>query len=218
MQPPLAPPGLTVWIVEDHDLYRRTLATLIDEAPDMRCALAAATFEEALAALEADAPPDIVLMDIGLPGLSGIEGARLLRARSPISRVVMLTVHEEDDKIFDALCAGASGYLLKPASPERVVEAVREVQQGAAPINPYIARKMLALFGRLTTARNDYGLTDREKAILQLLVEGLTMPQIAAHLFLSYHTINSHVRNIYDKLHVHSRGSAVAKALKERLI
>jgi DNA-binding NarL/FixJ family response regulator len=211
----------SVWIVEDNALYRRTLADLLNQTPGLRCPIAAGSFEEALSAFDEHLVPDIVLMDIGLPGLSGIEGTRQVRGLSPTSRVIMLTVHDEQEKIFEALCAGASGYLLKPSRAEQIVEAIRDVQKGAAPMNGYIARKVLDLFARLAVSAAptpDYGLTAREKEILQLLVDGLSMKQVAARLDLSYHTIDTHQRNIYDKLHVRSRGSAVAKALRERLL
>jgi DNA-binding NarL/FixJ family response regulator len=215
------PPATAVWIVEDNDLYRRSLAVALAEAPGLACPLAVGSCEEALAALDNGLLPDIVLMDIGLPGLSGIDGAKQVRSLAPACRVVMLTVHEEDEKVFAALCAGASGYLLKPAPVEAIVEAIRQVSRGAAPINGYIAAKVLAMFSRLPAPRGGpegYGLTPREKEILQLLVDGLTMKQIAARLVVSYHTIDSHLRNIYDKLHVRSRSGAVAKALRERLL
>ena len=160
-------------------------------------------------------------MDLGLPGLSGIEGVRHLRVRSPGSKVVILTIHEDDQKVFDAICAGAVGYLLKPSPPERIVEAIREVERGASPINASIARKVLDAFARGGMAPSvtpDYGLTPRETEILELLVEGLTMKAIADRLGVSYHTIDNHLRNIYCKLHVSSRTRAVAKAVQERLV
>lgn len=212
---------VNVWIVEDNAMYRRSLADLLNHTPGLRCPIAVESFEEALAAFDEQLVPDIVLMDIGLPGMNGIEGTRQVHGLSPTSRVIMLTVHDDHEKVFEALCAGASGYLLKPSRSEQIVEAIRDVQKGAAPMNGYIARKVLDLFARVATSRApapDYGLTAREKEILQLLVDGLSMKQIAARLDLSYHTIDTHQRNIYDKLHVHSRGSAVAKALRERLL
>ena len=212
---------LTVWVVEDQRLYRRAIASVLDDAEGMRCPLAVETAEEALAALEVEEPPDIVLMDIGLPGMSGIDATRAVRSASPTTRVIMLTVHEENEKIFDAVCAGATGYLLKPSGSDQIVDAVRQVAEGAAPINAYIARKMLTMFNRLAeprSAEQAYGLTRRERETLQLLVEGLTVSQIADRLNVSYHTVDSHVRNIYGKLHVHSRSGAVAKAVAERLV
>ena len=212
---------ISVWVVEDNALFRRSLAELVNNSEGMRCPVAVDTCEEALAALDEGLLPDLVLMDIGLPGISGIEGARQIKSFSPTTRIIMLTVHEEDEKIFEALCAGASGYLLKPTRADDIVAAIRQVQAGAAPMNGYIARRVLDMFKSLATSRTpapDYGLTPREKEILQLLVDGLSMKQVAAQLEVSYHTIDTHQRNIYDKLHVRSRGSAVAKALKERLL
>jgi DNA-binding NarL/FixJ family response regulator len=211
----------TVWIVEDNALYRRELAALLNASRGLSCPLAVPSCEEALYALDEGMVPDIVLMDIGLPGMSGIEGARRIRGVSPAARIVMLTVHQEDAKVFDAVCAGASGYLLKPAPADEIVEAVRDVLRGAAPMNGYIAKKVLDMFSRLPAPRaaeEGYGLTEREKEILTLLVDGLTMREIAERLDLSYHTIDTHLRNIYGKLHVRSRSGAVAKALKERLL
>ena len=216
-----APQPLDVWVVEDNRMLRESLADLLNEQSDIRCPLAVGTCGDFLAALDIDKPPDIVLMDIGLPDASGIEGVARIGSVSPASKVIILTIHAEDQKVFDAICAGASGYLLKPSDPARILEAVRDVQRGAAPINPFIARKMLGLFARLAPPRmseSDYGLTEREKTILQRLVDGLTMEQIAGSLGLSYHTIGNHLRNIYRKLHVSSRSRAVAKALKEDLV
>jgi len=214
-------PLLRVWIVEDNDLLRDSVSTVLNETQGVSCTVAVGSCEEALAALEEDDPPDIVLMDIGLPGLDGIEGTRRIRSLCPATRVIMLTVHEESEKIFEAICAGASGYLLKPSSTREVVDAVLQVQRGAAPINGYIAMKLLRLFAKLSPPKppeEGYGLTPREREILQRLVEGLTMRQIAEALHVSYHTVDTHIRNIYEKLHVRSRSRAVAKALNERLV
>ncbi len=210
-----------VWVVEDKAIFRNAIETLLAKAPGLSCSLSAETCEEALNALELGAAPDIVLMDIGLPGMNGIEGTRRIKALSPTTRIIMLTVHEESQSIFDAICAGASGYLLKPSSAEDIATALHDVQQGAAPINSFIAGKMLEMFARLAEPRSaavDYGLTARELEILELLVESLTVPQIAERLGISFHTVDSHTRNIYAKLHVRTRTAAVAKTLKERLI
>jgi len=213
--------ALTVWIVEDNRMLRRNLAELIEEQPGMSCPVAVESCEEFLAALEAGGAPDVVLMDLGLPGRGGTEGIQRIQSLSPSTQVIVLTIHEEDEKVFEAICAGASGYLLKPSPPARILEAIVEVRRGAAPINAFIARKMLSMFGRLPANRSaagDYGLTPREREILQLLVDGLTMKEIARRLNLSYHTIGNHLRNIYHKLHVRSRSGAVAKALREDLV
>ena len=212
---------LGVWVVEDNRMLRESLADLVNEQQDMHCPLAVGSRGDFMAALALGDTPDVVLMDIGLPDGSGIECVSRISSVSPASHVIILTIHAEDDKVFDAICAGASGYLLKPSEPAQILDAVREVQRGAAPVHPFIARKMLALFARLApprAAESNYGLTEREKTILQRLVDGLTMEEIAAALGLSYHTIGNHLRNIYRKLHVTSRSRAVAKALKEDLV
>jgi len=211
----------SVWVVEDHRVLRENLASLIEAEGDLTCPFALESAEDFFAALEEGDPPDLVFMDIGLPGVNGIEAVRHIASLSPATRVIILTIHEEDEKVFEAICAGASGYLLKPSEPDAIVEAIREVQRGASPINPYIARKMLGLFSKLAPPKpavDAYGLTAREREILEHLVAGLTMRQIAGELGLSYHTISNHLRNVYAKLHVRSRSSAVAKALKEELL
>ena len=207
-----------VWVVEDNDLLRPTLKEVLDAEPGVRCTLAVPSAEEALQALADGEVPEVVLMDLGLPGLDGIEGIERLRAASPASQIVVLTVHEDNERIFDALCAGASGYLLKPAGADRIREAVRSVLDGGAPINARIARRVLGMFTGRLKPKGDYGLTDREHEILQLLTEGQSQKRIARTLEISPHTVDTHLRNIYGKLQVHSRTAAVAKALKERLI
>ncbi len=208
----------TVWLVEDNALYLATIRELINEQDDLSCPVAATSCEEALQALDLGGIPDMVLMDIVLPGIDGIEGARRFRSASPTTRVIMLTVHEERDTVFEAIQAGASGYLLKSSPAERLIESIREVRDGGAPLNAHIARKLLDTFGVSQVARDKYGITERETQILQHMVDGLTMRRIADRLFVSPHTVDTHIRNIYAKLHVHSRGGAVAKALKERLV
>lgn len=207
-----------VWLVEDNALFRETIAELLGDAPGIHCTMAFATCEEALAALESDLLPDVILMDIGLPGMSGLEGVGRIKALAPAVHVVMLTVHHDDDKIFKSICAGASGYLLKTARPDEILQAVAQARTGGAPIDARIARRVLAMFTRLAAPRTDYGLSDREREILHHLVEGRTKKQIADALFLSPHTIDGHIRNIYAKLQVHTRTGAVAKALKENLL
>ncbi|RLB61166.1 MAG: DNA-binding response regulator [Deltaproteobacteria bacterium] len=212
---------LDTWIVEDNRTLREALRDTVRETPGMQCGLAVATCEACLAALADEQLPDVILMDIGLPGLSGIDGVVRIKSEVPAIKIVILTIHDEDDKVFEAICAGADGYLLKPSPPSKVVEAIREVDHGRAPINAYVAKKMLSLFARLgppPLSSGGYSLSDRERQILQLLVDGLTMKQIGQEIHISYHTVSNHLRNIYAKLHVRSRSSAVAKALKEELI
>lgn len=210
-------PHLSIWIVEDNTLVRETTAAALREGGGVTCTGAFRDCESMLEALDTESPPSVVLMDIGLPGMDGIEGVREVRRRAPSTRVVMFTVHEDDDRVFEAICAGASGYLLKPSSSDELRVAVEEMRRGGAAINARIARRVLDLFQNLAAPRHDYGLTEREREVLGLLVDGLSKKQIAARLILSEHTIHSHVRNIYEKLEVHSRGGAVAKAVRERL-
>ncbi len=207
-----------IWVVEDNDLLRESIESAINRAEGMRCSLAVDCCEDALRELENGDAPDIVLMDIGLPGMSGIDGAGRIHELSPATQVIILTVHEDSEKIFEALCAGASGYLVKPASASSVVSAIHELTEGGVPMNAQVARKVLGMFTQLVAPRGGYGLTTREVEILNLLVEGLTQNQIAGKLFRSEHTVNTHIRNIYAKLHVRTRSSAVAKAVKERLV
>jgi DNA-binding NarL/FixJ family response regulator len=207
-----------VWVVEDNELLRATLEEVLDREPGVRCTLAAPSAEVALQALAEGDVPEVVLMDLGLPGMDGVEGIRRLRVASPASQIVVLTVHEDNERIFDAMCAGASGYLLKPADTESISDAVRSVLNGGAPINARIARRVLGMFTGRLKPRGDYGLTRREHEILELLTEGQSQKRIARTLEISTHTVDTHLRNIYGKLQVHSRTAAVAKALKERLI
>lgn len=211
-------PPISVWIVEDDPHFRTAIVKLLAAAEDIGQPRAFETCEAALdRGGETDAP-EAILLDIELPGMSGIEGIRRFKALSPTTHIVMLTVHEDNDKIFEAICAGASGYLLKPSSGAEIVAAVQAARHGGAPINPQIASKVLGMFADLAVPKGDYDLTDREREVLEELVAGKTTKRIASDLAISYHTVDMHIRNIYTKLHVHSRSGAVAKALKERLV
>jgi DNA-binding NarL/FixJ family response regulator len=209
---------LTVWVVEDNASYRENIAELVRQTPTLRFEHAFASCEQAIEELHRSAFPDIILMDIELPGMNGIDGVQKVKAISPETRVVMLTVFDENDMIFKAICAGASGYLLKSESTDRIIAALQEVLNGGAPMNAQIAAKIVEMFSRLAAPKGNYGLTAREREILQCLVDGLSKKQIADKLFLSFHTIDMHMRGIYTKLQVHSRSGAVAKALKENLL
>src|SRR4051812_32048023 len=211
------PPPIGVWLVEDNHTFRHTVAKVLNQVPGLDCSHHFANSEDALAALVEGAVADVILLDVELPGLNGIEAVKRIKSLSPSTRVIMLTVFDDHDKIFKAICAGASGYLLKTSPVERIVDSIREVHAGGAPMTPRVARPVLERFGRLSTPRHDYGLTAREQKILELMIEGLIKKEIADQLSLSYHTVDTHLRNIYTKLHVHTRTGAVAKALKERL-
>jgi DNA-binding NarL/FixJ family response regulator len=163
--------------------------------------------------------PDVVLSDIGLPGMNGIEGIKLLKQRYPDLLILMLTVYDDDDRIFDAMCAGASGYLLKKTPPARLIESLKEAVDGGAPMSPEVARRVITLFREIRPPeRCDYQLTPHETRLLKLFVEGHIYKTAAAELGVSVNTVNFHVRNIYEKLQVHTRSEAVAKALKNRLV
>lgn len=207
-----------VWLVEDNTFLRETVSELLARTASMRCTLAVPTCEEAIAVLQQGERPHVLLMDLGLPGMSGLAGIRRIKEIAPSMLVVVLTVHEDDDKIFEALCAGASGYLLKPASGESIIDAIETVRRGGSPMNAFIARRVLTMFGQMARPATDYGLTDREREILQLAVGERTKRQIADALELSPHTVDSHLRSIYSKLQVRSRGGAVAKAIRDRLV
>ncbi|HPC59273.1 MAG TPA: response regulator transcription factor [Verrucomicrobiota bacterium] len=210
-------PGVSVWLIEDNHMFRKTVARVLGAQEGMECSQAFANAEDALDALRGGAVPDVILVDVELPGLNGIDAVKTIKSITPASRVVMLTAFDDPDKIFRAICAGASGYLLKTAPIERIVEAIYEALNGGAPLNPQVAQSVLKMFAGLVQPTCDYGLTEREQRILELMTQGLIKKEIADQLGLSYHTVDTHLRNIYTKLHVHSRTGAVAKALKERL-
>jgi DNA-binding NarL/FixJ family response regulator len=209
---------LAVWVVEDDEWFAEQLSTLIGLSGAFTCPCVFGACEPALEKLQTADPPDIVLMDIGLPGMGGIEGIKRIRAMTPEVKTVILTVFEDSDTIVRAISSGAAGYLLKGSSLEAIVDSLRSIVVGGAPINPQIAKKILDVFAHTRTGQNDYGLTPREQEVLCHLVEGLQMKQIADRMFITFHTVDKHVRSIYAKLQVPSRSLAIAKALKENLL
>lgn len=205
-------------IIEDQRDIREGLAMLINGTEGYSCTGSYRSMEEALDRIKHDLP-DVVLSDIGLPGMSGIEGIRLLKERHPQLYILMLTVYDDDDRIFDALCAGACGYLLKRTSPARLLESLREAVSGGAPMSPEVASRVISLFRDIhPPERADYELTPHETRLLKLLVEGHNYTTAAQELGVSFNTIKFHMRNVYDKLQVHSKSEAVAKALRNRLV
>jgi DNA-binding NarL/FixJ family response regulator len=205
---------IKVAIVEDDDWIRDNLANQINLAPGYCCVSRYRTGEEALAALPGQ-HADVVLMDINLPGLSGIECVRRLKALRPSLSILMLTVYEESDRIFDSLRAGASGYLLKRSAEKELLEAIAQVHQGGSPMSSLVARKVVQFFNRLGEAAPELQrLSPREKEILELLSRGAAYKEIGDRLDLSIHTVRMHIRGIYGKLQVHSRGEAVSKYLR----
>jgi DNA-binding NarL/FixJ family response regulator len=209
---------IAVALVEDQKQTREGLALLIAGTSGLRVVGAFESMERALGALGPDAP-DVALCDIGLPGMTGIEGVRHLKQRFPALQILMLTVFADNEHVFEALCAGASGYLLKDTPPERLVEAVRELHAGGAPMSPEIARKVVTMFARTPPPRaSDHELTPRELELLQLLAEGHSYKTASRAMSLSIDTVRFHVRNVYEKLHVHSKSEAVILALKRGLV
>lgn len=212
------PEVIKVAIIEDQREIREGLAMLIGLTPGYRCAGSYRSMEEALDKISADFP-DVVLSDIGLPGMDGIEGIRILKERYPNLLALILSVYDDDERIFDALCAGACGYLLKKTQPARLIESLREAVAGGAPMSPEVARRVITLFRDFRPPeRADYQLTPHETRLLKLLVEGHNYKTAAAELKVSVNTVSFHLRRIYEKLQVHSKSEAVAKALRDRLI
>jgi DNA-binding NarL/FixJ family response regulator len=210
---------IKVLIIEDNDLFRKSLTNVINKSSKMNCAGSYISAEDALKDIEQkELKPQVVLMDIGLPGITGVECISYIKDLSHETKIIMLTIHDDDDNIFKAVCSGAAGYLLKDMHPDKIIESIEEVLDGGAPMNSNIAKKVLDLFKNMTAPVASYDLTSRENEILKLLVDGLSKKQIAEKIFLSYHTVDVHIRHIYEKLEVHTCSGAVAKALKERLL
>lgn len=212
------PSSIKVAIIEDQREVREGLAILINGTAGFRCVGSFRTMEEALRFIAND-PPSVILTDIGLPGMNGIEGIRILKERHPDVPIVALTVYDDEEEIFDALCAGASGYLLKETQPARLLECLREVTAGGAPMSPEVARRVIHLFREFRPPeRASHSLTPAETELLKLLVEGHNYKTAADELGISVNTVSFHLRNIYEKLQVHSKSEAVAKALRERIV
>jgi len=209
---------IRVVIIEDLREVREGLTVLINGTPGFHCAASYRTMEDALRGIGADAP-DIVLTDIGLPGMSGIEGIRRLRERFAELPMLALTVYDNDDNVFDSLCAGATGYLLKNTPPGRLLDSLKEAVEGGAPMSPEVARRVVRLFREFRPPeRAAHGLTPQETELLKLLVEGHYYKTAAHTLGITTNTVSFHLKNIYQKLQVHSKTEAVAKALRDRLV
>ena len=207
-----------VAIIEDQRETREGLSFLINNTDRFECRHVYASMEAALQGIGAN-PPRVALVDIGLPGMSGIDGVRILRERYPSIVPVLLTVYKDDDRIFQAICAGACGYLLKKTPPARLLEAVREIAEGGAVMSPEVSIRVVELFRKTQTRDQLFAaLSPQELEVLKLLTEGHQNKTAAAELGISIHTVSFHLRSIYEKLHVHSRSEAVARALREGMI
>lgn len=210
-------PTIKVAIIEDLREIREGLGRLLNATPGYRCTGVYASMEEALEKIPNNLP-DLVLSDIGLPGIDGITGIAFLKERYPDLLILILTVYDDNERIFDALCAGACGYLLKKTPWEKVVEALKEAVEGGSPMSPEVARRVINLFREIKPPKQaTYELTPHEVRLLRMLVEGHSYKTAAAELHVSVNTIKFHLRHIYDKLRVHTKSEAVAKALRHGL-
>lgn len=203
-------------IIEDDNSIREGIVSFLDSVGEFICVGAYDSCEKAFEKIDNELP-DVVLMDISLKGMSGIEGVLRLKSKHPELAILMLTVYEDDQKIFDSLRAGASGYLLKKTPLEKIADAIKDVLDGGAPITPSIAKKVLNYFNDSVPETTAFDLTSREKEILEQLVAGLSYKKISEKLFISVDTVRTHIKKIYEKLHVHSKSEAVAKALRNKL-
>jgi DNA-binding NarL/FixJ family response regulator len=209
---------IKVAIFEDNQLLRESLQQLINNAEGMACSGAFPDANKLLRNMQM-ANPDVVMMDINMPGISGIEAVQVIKEKFPQVHILMQTVFDDNDKIFAAICAGASGYMLKKTSPLKMIEAIRETYLGGAPMTASVAVKVLQMFRQQTIEKTEFiDLSEREKEILAQLVKGKSYKTIASDCFISIDTVSTHVRHIYEKLHVHSKSEAVAKAINQKLI
>lgn len=207
-----------IWIVEDHAALRRGLAAALALQPHQHESVGFGSCEQALASFTAASAPAVILLDLGLPGMGGIEGIAHFKRRAPETAILVLTVFEDDNKIFRAICAGASGYLLKAEPIAHTVDAVAQALAGGSPMSPYIATRVLAMFAKLAPAKKEFGLDEREKTVLRCMVAGLPRKQIPDEVGINPHTTDYLVRSIYKKLHVNCATAAVSVAVRERLL
>jgi DNA-binding NarL/FixJ family response regulator len=211
---------IRVTIFEDNKHLRETFQFLLSNAEGFTCMGAYPDCSDLLESL-AENPCDVVLMDIEMPGMNGIDATRLVKQHFPDIHILIQTVFHEDEYIFNAICAGASGYILKSTTPDGYLQAIKDVQAGGSPMTPGIARRVLELFKtnlQPASPAKEYNLTTQEKKVLQLLVTGKSYKMIAAELFLATDTVKSHVGKIYEKLHVHSGTEAVSKAIRDKIV
>ncbi len=207
-----------VAVIEDDPQLRTGLSFLINRTANFECRHVYGSMEAALDGIGKE-PPRVALVDIGLPGLNGIEGVRILRERHPSVAPVLLTVYRDDDRIFQAICAGACGYLLKKTPPSRLLDAIKEIAEGGAVMSPEVAMRVVELFRQTKAPESSpNSLSQQETRLLKLLAEGHLKKTAAAELGISIHTVSFHLRSIYEKLHVHTRSEAVARALRSGLI
>lgn len=214
--------AIDVWLIEDNHSYRSSVARAISTVDGLVCTQTFSSFEQALPELSGKRSPNVILLDVGLPGLDGISAMATIRNLIPAARILILTVFDDPDKVFAAICAGASGYLLKTASLSEVAEAIRQVVEGGAPMTPRVAKLVLERFSALSSNNHSlalaYNLTSREREVLEMMVMGLIKKEIAARLNISLHTVTTHIRRVYEKLQVTTNTGAVSKAIREGLV
>jgi len=209
---------LRVVLIEDLRDIRLSLVALINGTEGFECTASFGSVESALARIE-QLDPDLILTDLGLPGMSGVEGIKRFREVLPTTPIIALTIYDNDQQIFDALCSGANGYMLKNTPPARLLEALQEAAEGGSPMSPAIAARVVKLFREFRPPEHaDYQLTPQETELLKLLIEGHHKKTAAREMNISIHTVSFHLKNIYEKLQVHSKTEAVAKALREKLV
>jgi DNA-binding NarL/FixJ family response regulator len=210
---------IRVCIFEDNTQLRESLFNLIDASIGFVCVGSFANCEDVIDKVSS-VKPDVILMDIELPGMNGIAAVRLIKEKFPGSKILMETIFEDDDKVFQSICNGAEGYILKNTPPAEILDAIKEIYEGGAPMTPTIALKVMRMFKQnLSIIKDDsFNLSSREKEILKCLVEGMSYKLIASHCFISADTVHGHIKNIYKKLQVHSKSEAVVKAIKGKII
>ncbi len=211
--------NIRVVVFDDNKSLRQSLYQLINGSEGFNCV---GVFEDCLDLLKniGDTKPDLVLMDIQMPGINGIEAVRMLKEKYPELKILMQTIFEDSEKIFQSILAGASGYILKNTSPSRILEFIKETYEGGAPMSPTVATKVMKMIAQQSPSAkvNTFNLSDREKEILSCLVKGMSYKLIADACFISIDTVRGHIRNIYEKLHVHSKGEAIATAIKSNIV
>jgi DNA-binding NarL/FixJ family response regulator len=212
---------IRVWLVEDSTMFAEGVQWMIDSVEDMACSGFFLSVEDAFTALDEGSLPDVILLDVQLPGMDGIAAVGVFRQRAPEAKVIILTAFDDADKIFRAACAGASGYILKSSGIDRIDESIRQVLDGGASMSPGVAMKVLEAFAKIEPAQtesDDYNLTPREIEILRLLADGLVKKEIASSLGIVLSTVSTHLERVYVKLHVNTNTGAVAKALRKGII
>ena len=211
--------NISVAIFEDNTNLRRGLATLVNGTSGFECAEAFANCNQLIENISRT-KPDVILMDIEMPGMSGIEAVSIIRKEFPEIKILMETIFDDDEKIFNSICAGAQGYILKNTPPSQILESIREIYEGGAPMTPAIASRVLMMFksGNAVSQKESFHLSERELEILKCLVDGMSYKLIADNCFISIDTVSSHVKAIYKKLQVHSKGEAISKAIKRNIV